>query len=354
MPEPMPVVHLAPVWVPTSASPRPTPPAPPPVHAAAPAPPRTQPASNPDAPKATAAVSVGYVLVPFVVTDLKGKPVPDLKESDVTLLADGVPVKTDLFSRSDDAPVSFTILLDVSGSMGLIGKFDGAKAAIFQLLAQRVPGDDFALHIFGSGGVREVVSFTTDAARIWNALDVLRPWGTTAFYDALARMPDKSLLGKNGIRAIVLLTDGLDNASALTRDQLTDLLEGIDVPVYPLGLRSPGAPIAPAPGQNPETLLNMEILGHIARVSGGRMSIVDDPDRLPDAIRLVEKDLRAQYLLGFAPTGRGPVKYRRLSLKIAGPSRPIRVRAGYRGTEPPPRDGTSGPKRPRSEKKKKE
>src|SRR5512140_3772598 len=86
--------------------------------------------------KTTSSVSVGYVMVPFVLTDLKGKPAADLRESDVTLLVAGQPVLTDLFSRSDDAPVSFTILLDASGSMGLVGKMDGARAAVRSLVRQ--------------------------------------------------------------------------------------------------------------------------------------------------------------------------------------------------------------------------
>ena len=89
----------------------------------------------------------------------------------------------------------------------------------------------------------------------------------------------------------------------------------------------------------PEALLNLEILGHIARLSGGILSIVDEAAQLPAAITRVEKDLRAQYLMGFTPTGAGPVRFRRISLRLSGPARPVRVRAGYRGTLPPLKGG---------------
>ncbi len=289
--------------------------------------------------KTTGSVSVGYVMVPFVLTDLKGKPVSDLREKDVTLLVDGQAVQTDLFSRSDDAPVSFTILLDGSGSMGLVGKMDGAKAAVRALVQQRLPGDDFSLYVFSSGEVREVVPFTPDARTLLAAVDAVTPNGRTAFYDALARMPDRTLLGRNGSRAIVLLTDGIDNASTLTRDDLAVLLEGVDVPVYPIGLRSPGAPLTPPSGVTPEAMLNLEILAHVARLSGGLLSIVDEAAQLPAAITRVEKDLRSQYLMGFAPTGAGPVRFRRITLRLSGSARPVRVRAGYRGTLPPFKGG---------------
>ena len=285
--------------------------------------------------RTTTSVDVGYVLVPFIVTDLKGLPVRDLRARDVTLLVDGVPVKTDLFAHSDDAPVSFTILLDGSGSMGLAGKFEGARAAVHALVDQKLPGDDFALFVFSEGAVRESVPFTEDTARVIAAVNAVKPFGKTAFFDALAKMPDKSLLGRNGSRALILLTDGIDNASTLSRDELAALLEGVDVPVYPIGLRSPGSPVSPAPGQTAEGLLNLEILGHVARITGGRLSIVDDAARLPDSVRLIEKDLRAQYLIGFTALGTGPARFHRISLRLSGPVRAIRVRAGYRGPSPP-------------------
>ena len=289
----------------------------------------------PTPPRAAADVSVGYVLVPFVVTDRKGRPVPDLKEQDVTLLSDGAPVAYDLFQGSSDAPVSYAVLLDGSGSMGLAGKMEGARAAIEALAATRVPGDDFALFVFAEGEVREVVPFTEDAGKLVGAARQVKPWGKTAFRDALARMPEKSLQGKNGSRAIVLLSDGIDNDSELTEPELAKLMEGVDVPVFPLGIRSPGALMRPLPGMTVEWMLNIDVLSRIARITGGRMAVVDDPALLPARILDIQKDLRSQYLIGFSPTGHGPVRYRRLTLRVAGSARPVRVRAGYRGSDPP-------------------
>ena len=226
--------------------------------------------------------------------------------------------------------------------MGLVGKMEGARAAIRALLDARIPGDDFSLHVFSEGTLHEVVPFTEDASRIRRAVDAVKPWGTTAFYDALARMPDRSLLGRNGSRAIVLLTDGLDNASALTEPKLEEILESVDVPVYPLGIRSSGTWVEPAPGVSVEKMLNVQVLGQVARISGGRLGLVPEPELLAGAVDRVLSDLRAQYLLGFTPTGTGPVRYRKLSLRLVGPSRSVRVRAGYRGTDPPARIVGSG------------
>jgi hypothetical protein len=86
-------------------------------------------------------------------------------------------------------------------------------------------------------------------------------------------------------------------------------------------------------------MLNLEILAHVARLTGGLLSMVDEPAQLPAAITRIEKDLRSQYLLGFTPTGAGPVRFRRITLRLSGSARPVRVRAGYRGTLPPFKGG---------------
>jgi Ca-activated chloride channel homolog len=284
-------------------------------------------------PMKTAAVSVGYVLVPVVVTDKKGRTIAGLREKDFTLVIEDRPVALDLFTASDDAPVSFTILLDGSGSMGLAGKMEGARAALEELVSHARPDDDFSLHVFAEGAVHELVPFTSDGARLVRAALNVRPYGKTAFFDALAKMPDRTLLGKNGSRAIVLLTDGIDNASVLTRERLEELLQGVDVPVYPIGLRT--APDSFGPGGPGEHDVNVELLKRIAFVTGGRVALVGEPEKLAAAIREIEKDLRSQYLLGFTPTGAGPVKYRSIALVIAGRIGTYRTRSGYRGTEPP-------------------
>jgi Ca-activated chloride channel family protein len=281
----------------------------------------------------TESISVGYVMIPFVAADSKGRAIQNLRERDVQLLVGGRRVATDMFERATNAPVSFTILLDASGSMGLEGKMESAKAAIRALVAHGVKGDDYALYAFSSKGVHEIVSFTTEGRKVLAAVEKIVPWGKTAFYDALSIMPDRTILGSNGSRAIILLTDGLDNASTLTRQQLTRTLEGVDVPVYPLGLRL----VSPPADQpvNPESMTDLETLAEIARVTGGRVNIGDEPETLAAAVDKIEQDLRSQYLIGFTPTGRGGVKYRPISVRVAGSQRVVRARAGYKGTEPP-------------------
>ncbi len=279
-------------------------------------------------------VSVGYVIVPFTVLDRNGAPITTLKKRDVGLYVDGKRVRTDMFEQSLNAPVSWTILLDASGSMGLAGKMDSARAAVSTLLNHRKKGDDFALFIFAESEAREVVPFTEDPDEIRHAMFDVKPWGKTAFFDALATMPDRSELGKNPTRAIVLLSDGIDNASRHTRASLAQIFEGSAIPIYPLGLRDP-AELKPHQPVSYEALSDLDLLDAVANLTGGKMHLGHSPEELARAVDSMQKDLRAQYLIGFTPTGKGEVKYRRITLQLAGRGRVVRVRAGYRGTEPP-------------------
>lgn len=285
----------------------------------------------------TEQVSVSYVMVPFTALNTRGIPITDLKQKDVKLFVDGKRVSTDMFELSKNAPVSWTILLDGSGSMGLAGKLEAAKAVINALTARRKEGDDFALFYFDyQGHAIELVPFTENPAAITRAVDVVKPWGKTAFFDALSQMPAQSELGRNPSRAIILLSDGIDNASKLTREEVAARLQGVSIPIYAFGLREPGEynakhPVTPIS----EEMANIDLLEELTSATGGKLFVGNKPEDLAKSMNGIESVLRAQYLIGFPPTGKGGVKYRRISLELAGRARTVRVRAGYRGTEPP-------------------
>jgi VWFA-related protein len=235
--------------------------------------------------------------------------------------------------------------------MGLAGKLDAARAAVGVLLSRRKPGDDFSLFVFSAGHAREVVPFTEDPMKIAAAMDNVKPWGKTAFFDALSEMPERSSAGKNGARAIILLSDGIDNFSRMSKAEIEKRLEGVSVPIYALGLRDPREQKY-APKVVTEELTDVALLEELANRTGGKLYVGNQPQQLASAMDGIESNLRAQYLLGFEPTGKGAVKYRRISLQVAGRVRSVRVRAGYRGTEPPILSATSRGKSRSNERKK--
>ena len=281
-------------------------------------------------------VAVNYVMVPFTALGPKGVPITDLREREVTLLVDGRPVIHDLFEKSQNAPVSFSILVDGSGSMALAGKREAARVGVQALLANQRKGDEFGLFMFDDREITEIVPYTEDGAAILRGLDTIKPYGKTAFFDAIARLPQRDELGKNPTRAIVLVSDGIDNASRLTRLQLAAKLEGVTIPIYTIAPRDPKLPRpASAQGKVSETLTDVDVLLEIAAASGGKLFFGTKPQHFVQAIAAINTDLRAQYLIGFPPTGKGAVKYRKIALKTAGRVKNVRVRAGYNGTEPP-------------------
>jgi len=154
-------------------------------------------------------------------------------------------------------------------------------------------------------------------------------------------MPERSELGENPTRAIILLSDGIDNASLMTRPEIEQQLEGVAIPIYAFGLREPAEAGPEKVAPISEEMSNIDLLGELASATGGRLFVGNRPEILADAINGIESILRAQYLIGFPPTGKGAVKYRRISLELAGRVRSVRVRAGYRGTEPPVQSASS-------------
>lgn len=293
----------------------------------------------------TETVSVNYVMIPFTPIGTKGRPIANLQEKDVSLFVDGAPVARDLFEKSQNAPVSFVILLDGSGSMALAGKMEAARAALSTLISRRKPGDEFALYVFDNHEAHEAVPFTEDADKVLKALSEVKPYGKTAFFDALASMPERTEMGKNPTRAIVLLSDGIDNASKLTRRTLPPKLEGVPVPIYSLGLRPAAEKARLKKMPVSEELSDIGLLDEISNNTGGKLFLGTKPQDFIEAANSLDRDLRIQYLIGFTPTGKGAVKYRRISLKVAGRVNTVRVRAGYRGTEPPVLSATRKSKR---------
>lgn len=285
-------------------------------------------------PTASDSIAVDYVLVPFVAFNDRGKPIRNLRERDVRLFVEGSQIDLDFFERSHDGPVSFTILVDASGSMALGGKMEGARRALETLIRKRIPGDDYSLYSFSMGEVRLLEPFTTDGSRILSAFSSVEPYGKTALFDALLRMPDKTILGKNGARAIILLSDGLDNASTVSRTQLASVLEGVSVPVYPMSLRTPESALDPDLRNNLEAKLDLAVLAGVAGSSGGRLTVAQAPNDLGRAVDQMLQELRSQYLLGFSPSGEGTVRYRPISLSLRRSVSSVRIRGGYRGTAP--------------------
>jgi Ca-activated chloride channel family protein len=275
-----------------------------------------------------------YVLLPVQVFDKKGRFAEGLEKKDFRVRVEGITVDVDTFERDDNAPVSFAFLIDTSGSMRLADKLEHAKSAVRQIVSQRRRGDDFALLTFAEDEVRMVDDFSSDPSRLLRDLDRLEASGGTALFDAVAATPSRMVAGRNGKRAIVLFTDGVDNASQLTSLEMAEILQQVSIPVYAIGMKNVAFDRLTEEERRELALDNLKIL---ASSSGGLMILAGGDEDLRPMAAKINSEVRKQYLLGFAPSGRGSPKYRIIMVSVARPGTwVVRARRGYRGSAPIP------------------
>ena len=153
------------------------------------------------------------------------------------------------------------------------------------------------------------------------AVDRLRSWGSTAFYDAVLRGLD--LLERHrGRRALVLFTDGEDIVSHATVQDVQRRIEMSASPVYVVaqgkGMREPGL---------------KRVLDRVAGVSGGRAFYTDSVDELDSVFTEIGEDIASQYLLAYAPSeALGDGNWRTIRVEVKGTKHSVRAREGYRAT----------------------
>jgi VWFA-related protein len=226
----------------------------------------------------------------------------------------------------------------LSGSMALGGKLADSRAALSCLLEQSRTEDLFALATFSFATARLQAPFTHDHATLGIAAEDWRPYGKTALHDAIATMPELHTAQGNRLkRAVVLVTDGADNASSLPPDTALGLLRRAKLPVYILYLNrakttNGAAAVAGVKGSD-------QLLRRLATMSGGRFFHLGNGFSIRQACRTISTELQHQYVLGFRIPGTGPSSHWRIRVDLGpghGVPKPRLVhRQGYSGTTPP-------------------
>lgn len=281
-------------------------------------------------------ISVSWVLVPVLVRERGGDFVDDLEQGDFRLLVDGEPVPIASFDRGRDAPISLVVLQDLSGSMGNGGKIDSSRYALAHLLDSHRPGDELALASFAGGRLAVDVPFTGDLEALAEAMAVWHPYGTTALHDAVAWIPGISAEGRHPKRAVLLVTDGVDNASAIAPEAARRIVESAHLPVYVVGLGSGQVSGGPArPGDNGAADTYALLLQRLARVTGGQYHAAREPGEVAGAVRETLDALRREYVLGFPSSGGGETpEFRSIAVEVRGGRLLATHRLGYTGGPP--------------------
>jgi Ca-activated chloride channel family protein len=272
-------------------------------------------------------VAVRLVLLPASVEDKKGRIITGLKAGDFSLTDEQVPQHIKYFSVESNEPVAIAFVLDVSGSMRQSGKLEAAKEAVRFFVDQLRPQDRFALICFADQQVSWVTEFTSDRDRFIERLMVQEGYGQTALNDAVAAIPklvDESTVGR---KAIVLITDGVDNASKLTTHESIALARKVEVPIFTVGFST-------LPWEDRKKAkdlgFNMAVLQLFADETGGAMFVVQDPDELKEAVAKISTDVRHQYLIGYSPgLERWDGRFRSIQLLARNGRYVVRTRKGY-------------------------
>jgi Ca-activated chloride channel family protein len=268
---------------------------------------------------------VQLVLIPANVTDGRGHPVAGLRIEDFRLTVDGEPRKIEFFATESNAPVALAFLLDLSGSMRQPGKLQPAKDAIRSFVDLLGRNDRFGLIGFADHQVTWITEFTGDAATFKKRLDVQEGFGQTALYDALAASPRLVEEGVQARKAMILFTDGLDNASAMTPLVAVQVARQVSVPIYPISFLQ-----APADLLSPENRDALLLLERFSRETGGKPFRIQRPEELRSAMASIQNDLRLQYVLGFQPAARtGSAAFKRIILETNRSRLHVRCRTGY-------------------------
>jgi VWFA-related protein len=281
-------------------------------------------AQQPPAPAAVFRSGVDIVPVSAVVRDKRGQVVRDLVIEDFEVFDNGERRRIVSFTRGEDGPISLALLVDVSGSMKRAETRTSARGVVNQLLASLRPEDEVALFTFDKGLSQEQ-GFTTDTAKIRDALERVDPFGSTSLYDAIAGTAKQLDALRSKRRAIVVVTDGLDNTSLMRASDVSGIASRSDLPVYVLAVVSPLD--APETSAGDVGVLATGQLKNLAWWTGGDAFVVSSPAQMSVASRAVLSELRHQYVLAIeasAVTGWRPldIKTRRRELQV-------RARSGY-------------------------
>jgi VWFA-related protein len=310
----------APAASPAQTSPSTTPPAQP-----IPTAPRLEDPPKADADEAvtTIRVPVNEVRVIFTVTDKHGRYIKDLKKNDFKVVDDRKPAAQIRSFRSEtDLPLQVGLLVDASNSVRDRFKFE-QEAAIEFLNAMIRPRYDKAF-VVGFDATPDVTQdFTDNTEDLSRGVRALRAGGGTAMYDALYFACRDKLIKQEQVgpvrRAIILLSDGDDNLSHVTREEAIEMAQRAEVIVYTISTNISGMK-----GKGDK------VLERIADATGGRAFFPFQIRDVADAFTSIQDELRSQYAMAYKPADFiADGRFRTIEISTQEKGLRVRTRKGY-------------------------
>ena len=267
---------------------------------------------------------VDLVRIAAVVRDRKGRFVQDLKSRDFEIFDDGRtrPI-SDL--QSDIAPVSVAVLFDVSGSME--GRLVNAREAAMHVLSWLDARDEAAVFTFDTR-LDQRTPFTAGMKALPDSMGTVVPFGATSLHDAIAQTAKRVGEREGRRRAVVVLTDGADNASHMKPEDVSAIASAIDVPIYIFGIV--GAIDNPSEDISTTSIERSAFIGplsDLAAWTGGNVFVASAPGQRSVAARQIIDELRHQYLIAFESSGKPG--WHPLVVRARNKDLTVRARSGY-------------------------
>jgi len=268
------------------------------------------------------------VNVAVSVEDSRGRPIEGLTARDFVLSEDGRKQKIEMCARMG-APgggpsTSLDVALLVDSSDSMLATLRRSQDVTIRFLTS-LPNAQEIIVVFFDQAQRLERFDREHPEALFERVRTLPEGGNTALRDAIA-FTLRTLAGSNGRSAIVLLTDGIDTVSTTEPAALDKAVQSRAVTIYPVAYpASPG-------GDGPDPDDAVKELARLAQVTGGRLFKLPNESALSHVLDEIVADLRAQYVLGFAPNAAGASgRLRKLSVKVNGHGKVVvRHRVGYR------------------------
>jgi VWFA-related protein len=285
-------------------------------------------------------VDVNLVNILASVRDKRGGLVANLEKLDFTVLEDGKPQEIKYFTRETDLPITLGLLIDVSRSQeNLIDIERRAASAFFAQVLQKK--DEAFLISFGEDS--ELLQDYTNSAKLltsaMNGLQVSsgvggigpgpvptvgQPRGTV-LYDAVYLAASEKLKGEVGRKAIVVITDGVDEGSKLSIAEAIEGAQKADAVIYSIDYSD-----AAFYGFLAATGGGYSALKRMSEETGGHVYQVDRKHTLEDVFKELQDEMRSQYSIAYTPTNdKKDGSYRKLDVRTIDKTQKVEARKGY-------------------------
>jgi Ca-activated chloride channel family protein len=283
-------------------------------------------AENTDDPQSamiTLHARVNEVNVLFIATDKHGKFVRDLNQTDFSILDDHKPPQAILnFRRETDLPLHMGLLVDVSGSVD--GRFDFEQNAATSFLQHTLRvGFDKAFVVGFNSHSQMAQDFTDNVQLLSVGVHKLHDGGGTALYDAvyhackdkfLKDRPDHPLR-----KAIVIISDGEDNQSEISKAQAIEMAQRSEVIIYAISTDDSGL-----------VMRGDKVLQQLAEATGGRAFFPFKMKDITHSFAAIEDELRSQYVVSYKPANfDADGRYRSIEISSLKKDLQVRARKGY-------------------------